>query len=48
LIKYGSDHHFKNDEIKQKRQKTFIEKYGANHPMKSEKIKDKVKKNKYG
>jgi hypothetical protein len=42
LIKYGCEFNLHNNEIKQKRTNTFIEKYGG-HPSQNINIKQKKK-----
>ena len=42
LIKYGCEYNLDNEEVKQKRTNTFLEKYGG-HPSSNENIKQKKK-----
>lgn len=51
LKKYGTDHHSKNEQIKEKTKNTNLKKYGVDNPFKSDEIRQKIKNtnlDKYG
>lgn len=44
LHKYGVDHNFKSESVKEAKRKTFLQNYGVDNPSKSKIVTDKIKK----
>ena len=40
--RFGTEHHWQNEEVKQRREDTWVEKYGVTNPFASKEIQDKI------